>query len=614
MNQVALEQVMSQAKILVQQGDISAAHDLLKSVYSSVAASQSVPVTASKGEGIQRSQSLTSADHVKFEKLSKNYQKSKFLEVIKSAKILLRKYPRDSSIWNILGAAAIQCGKHEESVKAFQKALEINPEYAEAQNNLGNVLMSQGKLKEAEFSFKRAYKLKPNYSAPLNNLGAVLHRQGRYYEAVSVLTKAITIDPNYSEAFMNLGNSLKDSGELEKAVESYQRAIQIRPTYALAYNNMGDALLILNEFDKAAEAFERAIELNPYYAEAHTNLGMVYQELNMFNDAIAAHHKAIKIAPEFSGARDNLTFAQLQTESWKEAIEQREIRWETDHFSSTFREFKAPRWDGNDDNVCDKRLLVWAEQGPGDMIIWASCLNYYANKFAQVIVECPQKLLKLLKISFPNVSFRTSDNYQHGVPEDFDYQIPFESLFGHACLNGLIDKKQTEYIFPDQARVIYWKEQLQRLSDKTKIGVSWKSPVMNSSRSKNYPSLLNWQHLFQNGDCDFINLQCTDYDEDIKYIQNEFGIKVHNFKDIDQFNDLADVAALTAALDVTVSVATTTACIAAAVGARTLIPTWKQSSWNNILFASRGPRVEEFYRNTWEPWEQTFEKIELRLL
>lgn len=614
MNKIALEEVMAQAKILIQQGDISDAHDLLKSVYSSVEASQSVHVTASKGEGVQRSQSFTSADHLKFEKLSENYQKGKFLEVIKSAKILLRKYPRNSSIWNILGATEIQCGKPEESVKALTKAVEINPEYAEAHNNLGNVLLSQGKLRDAEFSFKRAYKLKPNYAAPLNNLGTVFHRQGQFYEAISVLTKAITIDPNYSEAFMNLGNSLRDSGKLEKAVEYYQRAIQIRPTYALAYNNMGDALLILNELDKAMVALKKAIELYPNYAEAHTNLGCVYQELNMFNDAISAHQQAIKIAPEFSGALDNLTFAQLQTESWKEAIEQRDVRWETDKFSSTFREFKAPRWDGDDDNVRDKRLLVWAEQGPGDMIIWSSCLNYYANKFAHVIVECPQKLLKLLKISFPNVSFRTPDNFQHGAPEDFDYQIPFESLFGHACLNGIIDEKQTEYIFPDQTRVSYWKDQLKSLSDKTKIGVAWKSPVMNARRSKNYPSLLNWQHFFQNGDCDFINLQCTDYDEDIKFFQNEFGIKVHNFKDIDQFNDLADVAALTAALDVTVSVATTTACIAAAVGVKTLIPTWKQSSWNNILFASRGPRVEEFYRNTWEPWEPTLEKIELRLL
>ena len=86
-------------------------------------------------------------------------------------------------------------------------------------------------------------------------------------------------------------------------------------------------------------------------------------------------------------------------------------------------------------------------------------------------------------------------------------------------------------------------------------------------------------------------------------------MEVINFDDLDHYNDLAEVAAFCKALDKTISIATTVATISAAVGTHTIIPTWKQGSWNNILYNSRGPEIELLYRNTWEPWDNTFSEI-----
>ena len=132
---------------------------------------------------------------------------------------------------------------------------------------------------------------------------------------------------------------------------------------------------------------------------------------------------------------------------------------------------------------------------------------------------------------------------------------------------------------------------------------------MNAERQQNYADLSFWKPLLQNENYTFFNLQSLDFEDDLKKISQDFGVDVINFDDLDHYDDLAEVAAFCKALDKSVSVATTVAHISTAVGTQTIIPTWKQSAWNNILFNSRGPKIEVFYRNTWESWENTFNSI-----
>ena len=107
----------------------------------------------------------------------------------------------------------------------------------------------------------------------------------------------------------------------------------------------------------------------------------------------------------------------------------------------------------------------------------------------------------------------------------------------------------------------------------------------------------------------FINLQIKDYEDDIAQAQDELGVTIHNFEDLDQFNNLLDVAALCGALDIVVSNKTTVPFISAGIGTPTKIANWRQSPWNNILLSPTGPCIDKFDRNTWEPWDQVFRSI-----
>ena len=98
-------------------------------------------------------------------------------------------------------------------------------------------------------------------------------------------------------------------------------------------------------------------------------------------------------------------------------------------------------------------------------------------------------------------------------------------------------------------------------------------------------------------------------ENDLSKIKSEFDVKVHNFDDLDHYDDLDNVAALSAALDFVVSVKNTVPLITAGVGTPTKLANWRQSSWSNFLLNPVGPAVDIFEKNTWEPWNNVFSLI-----
>ena len=125
----------------------------------------------------------------------------------------------------------------------------------------------------------------------------------------------------------------------------------------------------------------------------------------------------------------------------------------------------------------------------------------------------------------------------------------------------------------------------------------------------NYTDIMNWEAVLSIPNITFINLQSTDFKNDLRWVQDNFGITVHNFEDLDHYDNLDDVAALCKALDICISVSTAVSAIASGVGTPTKVLSWKQSPWNNSLLLPCGPSVNTYERNTWEPWSNILEKV-----
>ena len=642
MANLSVEQALLKAKFYKKNGNTAEAQKMYQTVLEAFPENKKAQLELSILNKPYESSNNQSPPQEAINQLTNLYNHGQLSSVIEHAQTLTIHYPNEAFIWNILGASAAQLDKLDQAVFAFQKVISLKPDYVDAYNNMGNALTNQGKLEEAIEAYKTALTLKPDYVDAYNNMGAALREQGKLEEAIEACNKvlalnpdyadgynnlgvtlkeqgkldeaieayntALSLNPDYADGYNNLGNALTDQGRLEEAIESYKTALILNPNYADAYNNMGAALRGQGKLDEAIEAYNQALLINPDHAAVYNNMGVMHHDEGRMKDAISYYERAIGIKPDYADAHMNRGFALLNEGELKQGLEEYEWRLKRPENFSYLRRFSRPIWDGNP-NLSGKKILLWSEQGPGDVVMWLSTLQYLIPMAKHCIIECPEKLLPLLERSFPNVEVRIENKSKDPQPEDFDLHLPIGSLFKHFISEISSRKTVDAFLVPDPLRVEYWRKRLAALGNGHFVGISWKSPMITPRRLPNYTEPIDWKPVLSLPGKTFINLQSKNFDEDILKIKDNFGVTIHNFKDIDHYDNLDDVAALGAALDICISVSTTVSTITAAVGTPTKMLHWRQSSWNNILNTPPGPNVDVFERNTWETWEEAFKSI-----
>ena len=513
LEKLPLDEAIIKAKSHVKNGEIEEAHNLYKSVSQSfLNQARDIQETLSNSNNIIQKNDIQNLSQETIDQLINLYNEGQFLVVVKQARTLIRQYPEEFIVWNILGASLAQMGNFDRAIDAYQQAILLKPDYADGYNNIGVALKEQGKLDEAI----KAYK------------------------------KVLVLKPDYVEAYNNMGNTLKEQGKLDEAIETFKKSLLLKPDYAEVHLNLSLALL---------------------------NTGKV-----------------------------------INTTRIKEGLKEYEWRWKTPKGLSHQRHFPKPLWDGQT-SLNGKRILIWSEQGIGDTMNWSSCLSYITSQAEHVILECQEKLVPLLSRSFPNVDVKAEDRSFDAERDDFDLHLPMGSLYKHFIDKVLENKKSEAYLVADPDRVKFWKERLRSVGEGPYVGISWKSSVKSAYRLLHYPPISEWSPVLNVPDVTFINLQYTDYADDIAKVQDEFGVTIHNFDDIDQYGDIDDVAALCTALDMVVSTKVTPPMISAAVGTPTKIANWRQSNFTNILNNPNITSFEMFHKDTEQSWDNVFSLI-----
>ena len=508
------------------------------------------------------------------DQLANTYNQGRFLAVVEKTQTLIEQYPHAFILWNLLGASASQIGMLDQAIYAYKKAISIKPDYADAYCNMSVALQNQGKPDEAIEACNKAISLKPDYVVAYSNMGNAFQNQGKLDEAIKAYNKAISLKSDYPDAYYNLGIALQDQGKLDEAIEAYNTALLFKPDYVLAYNNKGKILKYQGNLDKAIDAYRKSISFKPDYAEAH----------------------------------HNLSFALLNKGRLKEALDEYEWRWRTSKYVTQIREFSQPLWDGKK-SLKGKRILLWCEQGIGDTIIWSSCLPLLTSQADHCILECQEKLVPLFKRSFTNVEIKVENRSQDLERDDFDFHLPMGSLYRHFMEEIKRNAKAAPFLISDPARVKFWRKRLNSLGNGPYIGISWKSSNMAPTRLPNYAPISEWSPLLKLPNVTFINLQSKDFADDLTKIQDQLGVTIHNFNDLDHHNNLLDVAALCSELDFVVSIQNSVPLISAGVGTSTKLASWQHSPWNNVLHKPVGPLVSKFERDTFEPWDRVFNLI-----
>ena len=562
--------------------------------------------------------------------------------------------PKQSSYFNNLGNAFKKLGKLVESTQAYYKAIEIKPDYAEAYNNLGNVLAEQDRLEESICAYRQALEIDPEYSEAYNNLGVALKAQGSLEKSVIAYRQAVQIDPEFADAYYNLGCLFQEKGKLEdsiraysevlkinpeyhievynnlglalreqdrfeESVQVYQQAIEIKPDYAEAYNNLGNVLAEQDRLEESICAYCQALEINSDYSEAYNNLGSVFQLKADFKAARQAYHKVLEMQPQLAAAHKNLGLLSLLQGDFKRGWQEYEWRWKCDDFTVESRRFPQPLWDG--ENLNQKSILVWTEQGVGDEIMFASMLPAFLQMDVKVIVECTRRLVPIFQRAFPEIQFIPRGNpvSLQLLNTVIDYQIPMLSLGKWLRPSAeSFPSDQGSYLYPCTAKARHLKRKYQQLAgDRLLVGVSWKSTGNNRRRSRSKSTPLEyWTSILSRQDCFFLNLQYGDVAREIEDFKLETDLRIYHDKEIDSLESLDDFVAQVSVLDLVISTSNTTVHVAGGLGKSvwTLLPHVPDWKWllgrkDSVWY----PTMRLFRQDEIGNWLHVFRSVELEL-
>ena len=463
----------------------------------------------------------------------------------------------------------------EKAVDSYDRAIELKPDYAEAYYNRGISLQTLNRLEKAVASYDRVIELKPDHANAFYYRGVALQELNRPEEAAASYDRAVKLKPDHPETYYNRGVSLETSNRLEEAVASYDRAIELKSDYADAYCKRGFALDKLSRLDEAVASYERAIELKPDYVEAHVNLGKVLYKLTRAEKAVVSYDRAIELKPDCVAAYSNKALALLLMGKFEQGWELFEWRWKGGAFMSPNRDFPQPLWLGNED-IAAKTVLLHAEGGLGDTLQFCRYAKLVKNKGAQVVLEVPKALLTLLA-GLEGVDEVVESG--KALPA-FDYHCPLLSL--PLAFKTKLDTVPSPqgYLRADPIKSLAWRERL-GAATRPRVGLVWGGgfsanrdetfvvPLRNIRRNI---KLTEFAQALSHLDVDFYSLQKGEPAEsEIRGREKEFWPNGNFINFTGELNDFSDTAALVNNLDIVVSVDTSTAHLAAALGKPTLI-------------------------------------------
>jgi hypothetical protein len=275
------------------------------------------------------------------------------------------------------------------------------------------------------------------------------------------------------------------------------------------------------------------------------------------------------------------------------------------------------------------RLLVRAEQGIGDQILFASLIPELASRAAEqggsLILECEPRLVSLFARSFPQIAVRPAVIKTVNATPMADYGwLKSAGGANAAILMGSLPKylRSTLEAFPAPHRFLVpvpeerarWRNVFESEGKKI-IGISWRSGTFGGGdRALQYAPLKDWAAFLHDIDATFVCAQYGATDEEIAALEQMSGRKILVPQNLDQKNELDRTCAMLCALDALVSAPTAVSWLAAGAGVRTLKllygAVWTAMGRDHEPFA---PSCECLVPSAQGDWADAFSQAALKL-
>lgn len=424
------------------------------------------------------------------------------------------------------GTAAFAARDYAQAIESFSRVLEKQHDDAEAHNNLGLSYLAVGRVEDAADEFVLAIHFRPRFAQAFYNLALAELKRGQLVEASGCLERALELKPEYAAAHNALGYiCVHHTGQFVRGAEHIRRALELDPVDSDTLCNYTGVLTREGRLDEAIDVCGRLLNAHPDMHEARLNRGLAYLRLRRFREGWIDYE-----ARKFAGGNFRV------------------------------RSLSLPEWQG--EPLADGKLLIYAEQGIGDQIMFGSCIPQALND-AQCIVECASPLRRLFERSFKpaQIVAETEDAALQSQVSAAGarFMIAAGSL-PRLYRSRLEDFPGQPYLRAEPARIAAWRERLERLGPGLKIGISWAGGASSTGAANRSIPLELWGPLLATTNCHFVSLQYGD----AALERCATGTPLHHWQEA--IDDIDETAALVCALDLVITVQTALVHLAGALG------------------------------------------------
>ncbi|AWV04221.1 glycosyltransferase [Burkholderia sp. JP2-270] len=550
--------------------------------------------------------------------------------------------PAHAAAWCKRGETLRRLERPADALISIERALRIDANDPAAHTERGHALRGLGHREQALHSYQLAMVVRGKTPDLVYACGVVMTELGRPADALACLDEGLARLPNDEQllyascvaldllhardellkrcdrllalnrgnvaAWVGRGNALLGLERYDEAAYAYREALARKPDDIDARRNSAAALRALGRYDDALADYDTALALTGPHVELHYNRALALQQLGRYDEALASHAAAAaapaEVAqalftralarqhlgdydaaladyadacrrdPHHGAAHRSEAFCRLLMGDFDAGWRQHEARWDAADVMLHRRHADRPLWTGAEP-LAGRTLLLHAEQGYGDTLQFCRYASLAHDLGATVIVEAPAALGELLG---------TLRGVSRIVTEDqptpaFDLHCPLMSL--PYAFRTTLDTVPADgpYLRADARRRDAWAQRVDRVArpGRLRVGLAWSGNPRHANdenRSIPFVALAPLMAL----DATFVSLQPQMRARDA----DPFAASgVLSFADA--LTDFAETAALIDTLDLVISVDTSVAHLAGALGRPVWVLLPRVPDWRWLL-------------------------------
>jgi tetratricopeptide (TPR) repeat protein len=473
-----------------------------------------------------------------------------------------------------------QLGRVADAEAACARALDLDPGMIQAQAVYAACAEARDDIAAAIERYGRALAIKPDLVTAVHGLANLHARTGNYAEARKHAERMAELAPEAAEAWAALGAIRLADGDFDGADTALAEATRLDPSHAGARANRGAVAAKRRDWNGALRHAEAALALDDRLVQAHANRGTALSSLGRPADAEVAFNRALALDAENADALYNRSLMWLKQGRWADAWPGYEARGRLRDMAPWRRDFQVPRWEGA--MAPDKTVLIQTEQGIGDTIMMARYLPPAALRVHRLVVECHPQLLDLLA-AMPGLPENASLVAAGDALPAFDFYLPVMSLAGvfettpeTVPWNGpYLAAPRTAGVELPELQAGGVESQPKNTSQSIKVGITWAGNPNHADDAVRSVPLADLAPALDVEGCAFFAMQFgVDSDE---IAASGFAGKMENLAS--RFSDFAATAAWVDEMDLVITVCTSMAHLAGAMGKPTWIMVGADAEW-----------------------------------